>query len=63
MAWWKWKKEARRLRRELDRLNAFVQAHMEKTCNNCIVRNCPYAPEWGQPVRWNCPHYKGRDKL
>ena len=62
MAWWKWKKEARRLRRELDRLNAFVQAHMEKTCNNCIVRNCPIRAGMGPARALNCPHYKGRDK-
>ena len=28
------------------------------TCNTCaIVHTCKYAPDWGAPVRYNCPHY------
>ena len=29
------------------------------TCNNCgAPKCCQYRPAWGQPVRWNCPHWK-----
>jgi len=29
-------------------------------CNNCGARrNCKYVPEWGGPVRFNCPLWKG----
>ena len=28
------------------------------TCNECGSRkDCQYAPEWGQSVRYNCPHF------
>ena len=30
-------------------------------CNNCgAAEGCDYLPDWGQPVRWNCPHWKER---
>lgn len=29
------------------------------TCNDCgQPLGCMYRPEWGHPVRWNCPHWK-----
>ena len=28
-------------------------------CNDCgAPKGCQYRPAWGQPVRWNCPHWK-----
>ncbi len=28
-------------------------------CNDCgQPKYCKYRPGWGQPVRWNCPHWK-----
>lgn len=29
------------------------------SCNTCAKTKCPYRPGWGQPVRWNCPFWKG----
>lgn len=38
----------------------WIFERMQKTCNTCQSQaRCPYAPEWGEPVRWNCPHFKG----
>ena len=32
-------------------------------CNNCArVLTCKYVPEWGEPVRYNCPHYEAEPK-
>lgn len=31
-------------------------------CNDCgNVRQCSYVPEPGQPVRWNCPLWEGKE--
>lgn len=31
-------------------------------CNNCArVLTCKYAPGWGEPVRYNCPHYEAEE--
>ena len=31
-------------------------------CNDCgTPKGCMYRPAWGQPVRWNCPHWKEKD--
>ena len=27
-------------------------------CNTCGVKGCQYRPDWGKPVRYNCPHYE-----
>lgn len=28
-------------------------------CNDCgQPQKCMYRPKWGEPVRWNCPHWK-----
>lgn len=30
-------------------------------CNNCNLSNrCKYAPELGDPVRYNCPFYESK---
>lgn len=30
-----------------------------KSCNSCgRAKTCKYVPEWGQPVRYNCPFYE-----
>ena len=29
-------------------------------CNTCGVKDCQYRPEWGKPVRYNCPHYEAK---
>ena len=27
-------------------------------CNDCgVEKECEYRPKWGEPVRWNCPHW------
>lgn len=31
------------------------------SCNNCKVHNCKYEPKWGEPIRCNCPLWKGED--
>ena len=32
-------------------------------CNNCAKQTtCKYVPEWGEPVRYNCPHYEMEEK-
>ena len=37
-------------------------SHMHN-CNDCgAPKGCMYRPAWGQPVRWNCPHWKEQDK-
>ena len=30
---------------------------MQGNCNNCGNKTCEFMPEWGEPVRINCPHY------
>lgn len=37
----------------------FLKTMKDKpTCNTCaIVHTCKYTPDWGAPVRYNCPHY------
>lgn len=33
------------------------------TCNDCEkVKDCEYAPGWGQPVRYNCPFYERKEE-
>lgn len=32
------------------------------TCNDCADVKCKYRPEWGRPVRYNCPLYVKGDK-
>lgn len=27
-------------------------------CNSCKDKECKYRPDWGDPVRWNCPFWK-----
>lgn len=24
-------------------------------CNDCEIKDCQYRPEWGEPIRYNCP--------
>lgn len=32
----------------------------QHNCNDCgIKKTCEYVPEWGDPVRVNCPLWKG----
>lgn len=31
-------------------------------CNSCGVKGCKFRPEWGMPVRYNCPLYAEGDK-
>lgn len=39
-------------------LHVWLGEKMKKTCNTCEIQNiCQYAPGWGEPVRWNCPHF------
>lgn len=42
--------------------NCYLIKLFEKTptCNTCSIRAiCKYVPDWGEQVRYNCPHYKG----
>ena len=31
-------------------------------CNTCGVKGCQYRPDWGKPVRYNCPFYERRQE-
>ena len=32
-------------------------------CNDCgVAEKCEYRPKWGEPVRWNCPHWGEMNK-
>lgn len=32
----------------------------QNNCNTCKDRSCKYRPDLGDPVRWNCPLWKGK---
>ena len=47
----------------LDTLTAFNRIVESGDCNGCMSRmDCIYRPEWGELVRYNCPHYKRDDR-
>lgn len=33
----------------------------QPNCNDCAVEHCEYKPEWGMPVRYNCPLHVKRE--
>lgn len=42
----------------LDSLIAMRNIHDTGCCNDCeCSKGCTYKPEWGKPVRYNCPFY------
>jgi hypothetical protein len=44
----------------IDALEFMEKMKYSHSCNDCgVVETCEYRPEWGKPVRWNCPHWKG----
>lgn len=38
-------------------LRAYKDILETGNCNDCMVRECKYQPQWGQMVRYNCPFY------
>lgn len=45
----------------LDTLIAYRRIVQSGDCNSCSAsKNCKYVPKLGEPVRCNCPFYKGR---
>ena len=34
----------------------------QNSCNDCKRGDCKYKPDWGDPVRWNCPLWEDDDK-
>lgn len=46
----------------LDTLMAYRRIVQSGDCNSCVEsKNCKYAPELGEQVRYNCPFYKGKE--
>ena len=55
------------LEKTVHRLFECVQftKHMSSlhSCNDCgCVHLCLYEPKWGEPVRYNCPHWTEPEK-
>jgi len=43
----------------IDALEFMEKMKYSHSCNDCgVVETCEYRPEWGKPVRWNCPHWE-----
>lgn len=39
-------------------MDAYIILQNCTSCNDCaVVRYCKYAPKFGDPVRYNCPHH------
>ena len=41
-----------------DLLRVAHQITRMPNCNDCGVQHCEHKPEWGMPVRYNCPLWK-----
>ncbi len=46
----------------LDTLRAYQDIAETGCCNDCHKKDCEYRPQWGEMVRYNCPHYEGGSK-
>ena len=46
----------------LDTLRAYRNIVQAGCCNSCRRKDCEYRPQWGDVVRYNCPHYEGGSK-
>lgn len=46
----------------LDTLRAYRDIAETGCCNTCYRKDCEYRPQWGEMVRYNCPHYEGGAK-
>lgn len=46
----------------LDTLRAYRDIAKTGCCNTCYRKDCEYRPQWGDMVRYNCPHYEGGTK-
>lgn len=46
----------------LDTLRAYRDIAETGCCNDCRKKDCEYRPQWGDMVRYNCPHYEGGNK-
>lgn len=44
----------------LEALKAYRNIVRSGNCNSCWNKSCEWKPEWGKPLRWNCPHYEQR---
>lgn len=47
-----------KIRYVADLLSLAEEVKNMPTCNDCGCDHCTYKPEWGKPVRFNCPHWK-----
>lgn len=43
------------------RLADTIAGIMEKSCNSC-QGHCGLQPDWGEPLRYNCPFYEKREE-
>lgn len=43
------------------RLADTIEGIMNKSCNSCTGK-CSCKPEWGEPIRYNCPFYEKREE-
>ena len=43
------------------KLAIFLEKITAKSCNNC-TKECTCMPEWGEPVRYNCPYFKLKEE-
>jgi hypothetical protein len=58
-------KENERLVAALEHANTFIQCISGyPTCNDCgAALGCEHIPAWGNPVRYNCPFWRGKDEV
>lgn len=43
----------------IDAIDFYERMKKSHSCNDCgAMEECEYRPEWGSPVRWNCPHWE-----
>lgn len=63
-----WRKEASDTDREAKewmdryyRLADTIAGIMNNSCNSCTGK-CNCKPEWGEPIRYNCPFYEKREE-
>ena len=46
----------------LDCLMSLRNIQNSGSCNECIFKVCPYKPNPGALVRYNCPHYVRKEE-
>lgn len=46
----------------LDCLRVYKQISESGNCNDCgKIKTCEYKPQWGEMVRYNCPHHERKE--